>query len=414
MATALTPVDEALEALHAAAPAVGDTAEVAVSDALGRVLAAAARARANLPPFDQSAMDGYAVRAADVQAASEASPASLRVVATSAAGADPRALPGVGVGEAVRIFTGAPLPPGANAVVVQEVVERTGDRIVLRAPVRVGANVRRRGEEVGGGSEVVPAGKRLAVGDVAALAACGVASVCVVRPPRVYIVTTGDEVELRGGALRPGRVADVNGPTMVAWCKATGVALTGRCHVPDDASLTLRVFERALDDADVVLCAGGVSVGERDLVPSALEAAGVRRVFHGVAHKPGKPLYFGVCDRTRTAVLALPGNPAAVFTSLFVFGAALLDALEGAQPSAPHWREGTLAAPVRRDRRRVRWVRCSVRWGDGAARLHPVGQQASHMVTGLAGTDALARVEPGGEPVPAGKRVRWLGLRLSR
>lgn len=394
-------IDEAFEAYRARVRALA-AETVTLDRALGRVLVEPARSTVDLPPFPQSAMDGYAVRAASLDDA-EREPVALPVALTVAATAW-NAAPVLPEGACARIFTGGHVPVGADAVVMQEQVERDGDLASFRHPVAPGANVRHRGEELREGAVVMPPGRRLTAGRLGALAAAGIAEVRVHRRPSVTLLVTGDEVVPAGTGLRPGQVYDCNTPMATAWLASRGVEVK-TVRLADEPVETRRQIAEALDGSDLVLTTGGVSVGEKDLVIAAARASGISDVFWKVAQKPGKPLYFGV--REDAVMIGLPGNPAAVFVGLVVHVSRVLDALEGLEP--PVARPGRLTVGVGPRRGRTEWARCKRITGpSGETTLAPLGGQASHMLSNLADTDAIARLPAGDDPLPAGTLVDFV------
>lgn len=378
---------------------------VPVTSALGRVLAEPPRAALDLPPFTQSGVDGYALRAADVGRATPETPVTLRLVGEVAAGS--AALPPVEPGTAVRIFTGGALPPGADTVARQEIVTRDGDTLALRQPLAPGTDTRFQGEELAEGTPLGQPGQRLTPGAVAALATAGVAAVSVQRRPRLAVLITGDEVVPVGQPRPPGAIFDANGPLIAAWCAARGLPAPALLSVPDRPERLRAALGEALEEADLVLTTGGVSVGEHDHVRAEAAALGVEQVFWRVAQKPGMPLYFGV--RGHKAVLGLPGNPGAVLVGLEAHAARVLAHLEGEQPPAPHWQRAPLAEAFTADHKREGLVRMRLLHDDaGQARLWPLGRQASHMLSNLFEATVLVRVPPG--PQPAGTRLAWCPL----
>ena len=250
--------------------------------ASGRVLAAPAAATVDLPRFDQSAMDGYALRHQDV-------PAVLPLRGRAEAGA---AAPALLAGSCVRILTGAPLPAGADTVVPQEQVDSRGDTVRFSAAAASGQHIRYRAEEVSAGQLIARPGQCLGPGSVAALCAAGVAAVQVTRAPRVCVLVTGDEVVPVGQPLSDSATPDANGPLIAAWLAAAGVRDVRVQSVADDAPTVVQALSTALQQADLIITSGGASVGDRDHIPDAVRAIGMRQHFWKVAQKPGKPLLF--------------------------------------------------------------------------------------------------------------------------
>ncbi|WP_046968662.1 molybdopterin molybdotransferase MoeA [Luteibacter rhizovicinus] len=372
------------------------THRLPVELALGAVLAEAAAARIALPRFTQSAVDGYALLAADGQA-----PRTL--IGTAAAG-EPSGVT-VGPGQAVRILTGGVVPEGADAVARQEIVERTGTGIVLTEAVRVGEAIRHEGEELASGSIIANAGQRVTAGLVAALAMAGIDSVEVYRRPRVAVLVTGDEVVRAGEPLAPGMVYDANGPLLRSWFVEHGYGEPVVAYVRDDESALEEALSAALDSADLIVTSGGVSVGDRDFVPLVADRLGVRKVFWKVAQKPGKPLWFGM--REGKVLLGMPGNPAAVLVCLAVHARAVLGRLEGEAADQPKWRRGVLSAAVEADPERDRLVRMRLRNEDGLVMLEALPHQDSHMLSNLASAHALVWLPSRAEAFAPGERVSW-------
>lgn len=401
----MVTVDEALRLiLETSTPLAVETVDIL--GAATRTLAEDVRSQIDLPPFRQSAMDGYAVRSRDTQTASPSSPVRLRVHAEAAAGRVPLASSDV-CGVATRIFTGAGLPEGTDSVARQEDVVRDGGVIVIEKAVSPGANAREKGEELGCGAYVARAGETLSPGHIAALSNSGIARVVVRRRPGVAVLTTGDEVVPAGDALRPGQVYDANQSLLRAWLGRRPADVRAR-HLPDDFGLTRDALDDALATHDLVVTTGGVSVGEHDHIAAAARAVGVETCFWKVAQKPGKPLYFG--RRGGALLIGLPGNPGAVFVCLSVYVVRALDRLSG-RPTSSGWRRGVLASPVRADLHRESLVRCAVRWDDtGRFLLDPQDRQASHMIADLGRCEAIARVPRGDGQASAGSVVDWVSV----
>jgi molybdopterin molybdotransferase len=371
---------------------------VPLAAAPGRVLAEPARAAADLPPFPSSAMDGFALRAADV-------PGTLPVVAKIAAGR-PAERP-LAPGEAMAIATGGAVPAGADAVVPIELVATTDNTIEVPDDVEPGANVRPRGGDVRLGALVVAAGARLGPAQIGALAAAGIAEVTCGGRPRAAVLATGTELRPPGAALGAGQIYEANSFLLTAALVAAGTDVERLPVAEDDDSAHREALERALD-ADLAVTSGGVSVGPHDLVRRIEGELGVEEVFWGVAVKPGKPLSFGV--RGRTLVFGLPGNPVSTLVGfeLFVRPAAL--ALQGASEPGPHFLPGRLGGRLTRNASRAQLVRArTVRSGDQVV-LEPLVGQDSHMIVRAAGADALVLVPRGEGELAEEAAVRYLSL----
>lgn len=381
---------------------------VPVAQALHRVLAEAQQSAADLPRFDQSAMDGYALRSADLASASAATPVRVPVAATLAAGPHEQ-LAALPERAAARILTGAPLPPGADTVIPQERVTREQDVLLFTEPYPVHKNIRWRGEELRRGAPLAAAAQRITPGLIASLVNAGVHEVRVRRRPRVRLLVTGDEIRPLGATLKTGEIYDSNGPLVCAVFERWGYPPPEVEHVVDDPDVVRDALARAFDSADLVISAGGASVGDHDFLPATAEALGARRVFWKVAQKPAKPLFFGV--RGAGAHLALPGNPGAVLISLALHVRRALDCLEGLDQPGPQWSFGRLTEAVERDEQRVRLLRMGLSHdAEGTALLHPLGKQDSHMLSNLALAQVLTWVPIGTGRCAAGEVLRWTAL----
>lgn len=371
---------------------------VPVAAASGRVLAETARALVDLPPFPSSAMDGFAVRAADL-------PATLPVVARIAAGRPAgRAL---APGEAMAIATGGVVPEGADAVVPIEYVVEYDNNVEFPAVADVGANVRPRGGDVRAGDEVVERGVRLRPAQLGALAAAGIASVACARRPRASVLTTGTELRAPGEPLGPGQVYEANGVILAAALASAGAEVETIPPVPDDRDAHRRALERGLG-ADVLVSSGGVSVGPHDLVRGVGRSLGVEEVFWRVAVKPGKPVSFGV--RGRTLVFGLPGNPVSSLVGFELFVRPAILALQGVSEPGPRYDVGRLASALRRNDSRDELVRARTSFDGDDVLLEPLAGQQSHMIARAAAADALVFVPRGQGELAAGAAARYLRL----
>ena len=392
----LPTIDEALRlVLESVRPLEAE--DVPVGEAPGRWPARDAVAAVDLPPFDSSAMDGYAVRAADT-------PGVLRVAAQSAAGRPAAAA--LAAGEAFGISTGAVVPEGADAVVPVEVTESHGDSVRVEA-VAVGDNVRPRGGDIRAGDVVVRAGSRLGPAQVGALAAVGIGTVECRRRPRVALLATGTELRRPGEPLGPGEIYESNTTLLAAQLRSAGALSEPLDAVADDEQATRTALARGLE-ADVLITSGGVSVGPHDLVRAALVELGAEEVFWRVAVKPGKPVVFA--RRGATLVFGLPGNPVSSLVGFELFVRPALYALQGAAAPGPAYEPGLLAAPLRRGPDRDELVRARALPSEEGMRLEPVAGQASHMIARAAAADALVLVPRGEGELAAGASVRWLRI----
>ncbi len=367
---------------------------VAVEQAYGRALSEDVAAAGDVPGFDNSAMDGFAVTSGPAQR-------ELRIIGEARAGA---LFPGVvAPGEAVRISTGAVLPEGASAVTpIEFASEPEPGRVRLRAPATPGENVRRAGEDMRAGDRVLVRGRRLGAAELGVAVAAGRAELRCARRPRVAIVATGDELRPPGAPLRIGELHNSNAVTLHALTLHAGADPVFGAGSPDEAAQTEAVLARALDGADVLVVSGGVSVGPHDHVKGALRHLGVQERFWRVALRPGKPTWFGVRDHT--LVFGLPGNPVSAMVTFHLFVAPALASLQGMAADGAQ-RTATLGETCRGQDNRDEAVRVSLtETGDGLYAL-PTGPQGSHRLTSMLGADALMIV-PAGTTAHAGSQVR--------
>ncbi|MGE0211844.1 MAG: gephyrin-like molybdotransferase Glp [Parvibaculaceae bacterium] len=397
---ALLPVDEArARILKGVKPLPHEP--VALKDALGRVLAKPLKATRDQPPFDASAMDGYAVRAAD---AGEA-PTRLKLIGSAPAGQ--RFEGRLGRGEAVRIFTGAPLPPGADAIVIQENADLAGDEVTVRAPAVKGKHIRRRGLDFRRGETVIEAPLRLNPRMIGLSAAMNHAELPVHRKPSVAILATGDELVSPGGSPAPDQIVTSNTSAISSLVRLWGAAPQDLGIARDTMAATAAAIARA-EDAHVLVTTGGASVGEHDLVRQTLQALGFRIGFWKIAMRPGKPLMFATRGVQR--VIGLPGNPVSAIICARLFLKPLIDRLLGLdEPDVLI--EARLASPLFRNDERQDYLRA--RLGvDAAGRttVTPFSVQDSSMQRLLASADALI-VRPPRDPArKAGAKVKVLKL----
>ena len=376
-----------------------------LDEAGGLVLAVPVHAAHDVPPFANSAMDGYALRAADTAGA----PVTLSVVGAVMAGETP--VTPVGRGQAVRIMTGAPVPGGADAVCK---VERTrpGDdgTVVVEATVSVGDNVRLPGEDIAAGSAVFGPGTVLAPSHVGVLASLGIETVTVHPRPRVAVVATGDELVGGSDPLAPGKIRDANRPALMARLRADGFDPVDLGRVGDEPAAVAAVLAAGAAASDAVLVTGGVSVGDRDVAKAVLaDLCGDDMRWMQVAVKPGKPFAFGILASTGTPVFGLPGNPVSALVSYELFARPGLRRLAGhVAVDRPRLAAVALADLRRRSDGKLHLVRVVVETGpDGCLGVRPAAGQASHQLRAMAEADALAIV-PDGDGVPAGGRVEVL------
>ena len=373
-------------------------APVALAEAYGRVATEDVRSAVDLPPFDSSAMDGFAVRTEDT-------PGVLPVVFHVAAGS-PASRP-LGPGEAMGIGTGGALPVGADAVIPIEYVVQSDNSVEIPEPVVVGANVRPVGGDLRRDDVVVSAGTVLGPAHVGALAASGVAQVSCTRRPRAAVLATGSELRAPGDSLGPGQIYEANGPILDAQLRSAGAEVERLPPVADDEDAHREAIARGLE-ADVLLTTGGVSVGVHDLVRQVEAVLGVREVFWGVAVKPGKPISFGV--REGCLVFGLPGNPVSALVGFELFVRPAVRALQGAAEPGPDWERGRLAESVRANPARDELIRARARVDDEGITLEPLAGRESHMIARAAGANALVLVPRGEGELAAASSVRYLRL----
>ncbi|MGQ0548007.1 MAG: molybdopterin molybdotransferase MoeA [Betaproteobacteria bacterium] len=393
MNQSLLSVDAALEQLLAGAKPVADVEEVPTLEATGRVLARAQRSTMDVPPMDNSAMDGYAVRIADLAKGN-----SLLVKQKIMAGSVGKPLE---PGTTARIFTGAPIPPGADAVVMQEHCEVQGDSVLIRKQPAAGQWIRLTGSDVKKGGEILPAAKRLLPQDTGLAASVGIRTLPVFRRVRLGLFFTGDELVMPGEPLAPGRIYNSNRFTLRGLAEVFGCELRDYGIVPDSLAATREVLRRAAGECDVIVTSGGVSVGEADFVRPAVEAEG-RLLMWKIAMKPGRPLAFGVVGDA--SFIGLPGNPVSSFVTFLVFVRPFLLRTQGISSVAPRaiaaradfdWPE----PDARREFLRVKWN------AHGGLELYPT--QDSAVLTSTAWADGLVD-NPAGSAIRRGEMVRFL------
>jgi molybdopterin molybdotransferase len=384
---------------------------VELQDALGRVLGEDITASEPVPPFDSSAMDGFAVRAEDVGGASSAGPPLLRVVDESRAGSPATA--SLTAGQAIAISTGAMLPVGADTVIRVEDTRREGEDVAVLVSAPAGLDVRRAGDDVLAGQRVLMRGAVLGAAELGVLASLGNAIVQCVRRPRLSLLVSGDELLAPGEPLRPGAIRDSNSLTISALARRAGAEVVKAGTVPDDHDATTAALAEAVAEVDVAVICGGVSVGVHDHVRPGLEALGAQAEFWGLALKPGRPAWFGTLGST--LVFGLPGNPvSAMVTFVLLVGPALRALLGMSEPTA------RLTAVMERDYAkpagRAHAVRCRMSAHEDGWHVDPTGPQGSHILTSMLGADALAIIATDTVAVAAGERVEieslqaWTGV----
>ncbi len=397
----LLTLDEALARLLGAVEPAAATERVSTFDALGRVLAEDLRSTLDVPPADNSSMDGYALRCADVPAPGRVLPVSQRIPAGVVGAA-------LQAGSAARIFTGAQVPAGADAIVMQEDCSVEGEAVRVDAVPSPGQWIRRRGEDVQSGSIVLAAGTRLAPQALGLAAAVGAASLVVARRPKVGLFSTGDELAMPGEPLAPGAIYNSNRYTLRALIQALGCDCLDLGIVPDRLDATRAALRRAAADCDLIVTSGGVSVGEEDHLRPALQAEGHLDLWQ-IAMKPGKPLAFGGVrrgDGSSAHYVGLPGNPVSSFATFLLAVRPLLLRLQGA--TRLHTSALALRADFdwpRPDRRRE-FMRAR-RNEHGGLDLYP--NQSSGVLTSAVWADGLVD-NPAGQAIRKGDTVAWLSF----
>ena len=393
---------------------------VPLEECLGRVTAAEVKSAIALQPFDNSAMDGYALRASDT----EGDQPRLRLVGESRAGHPAEA--GVEEGEAIWISTGAMVPEGADAVLpVEDSSEEDGNMLPARS-VQAGENIRRAGEDVKAGDALIPAGTQLHAAEVAVLAAAGVAEIECAQQPRVAILGSGDELIPPGQPLAPGQIHDSNTYALTALVPEAGATPVHVAHLADEPAATREALAAALSpelhqisglagmksDAvrapEVLIVAGGVSVGRHDHVKGALGELGVEERFWRVALRPGGPTWFGVLRREGgppTLVFGLPGNPVSAMVTFHLFARPPLRAMVGLDPDAARTK-AALATAYRKKPGKAQYLRCRLELSEQGWRAHLTREaQGSHVLTSMLAADALALIPAEREQVAAGEQV---------
>ena len=371
--------DEALNrVLSAVQPLASET--VSLASSLGRFASDSRLATIALPGFDNSQMDGYAVRAAEAQTG-----ATLAVTGEQPAGRDLHQP--LAPGQAIRIFTGAPIPAGCDAVIMQEDVSHSSGRITIIDGVAPGENVRRKGSDLCEGQVILQRGDLITPARIGLLAAQGLATVAVHRLPRAAILGTGDEIVPPGEPLQPGQIYNSNGPMLAALLAQQGITATLH-HCRDDLPSTTDTLRRLIADHDLVLISGGVSVGDHDHVKPALQALGIAPDLWRVKVKPGKPFLFA--QQNGCHLFGLPGNPVSAFVTYHLFVLAAVEKLVGQRENSPETLQATAGSPLVNDGDRPHYLRGKLEHGV----FRPAGLQQSHALHGLSQCNALARVPP--------------------
>lgn len=411
--------EEALEKIREQVRPLG-IERIPLGKALHRVLSSPVVAPFDLPRFDNSAVDGYAVRGEGGS--------RYRVIGTLRAG-DPASGVALSEGDAVKVLTGAPVPKGAEAVVMQEDVSVQNGSIEIQERFVVGQNVRRRGEEARAGAEILPAGTLISPAGLSILATLGISECDVYRLPRVSILVTGSELRDSGSELGEGQIYESNSFGLSSALQALGVPVVAVERVEDSLDKTLDSLRMMLEKSDLVLTSGGVSVGDFDLVRDAFEALGVRQVFWGVAIKPGKPVYFGTViaeghkvegrrskggasEKTKL-VFGLPGNPVSTLAVFLMLVRPALKGMVGLPCEPDPTLRARLGAILKKRTPRLEFARANLlRDSDGFVAM-PLDRQGSHMASGLAAADALVHVPLEASELREGEKVDVTPIRWS-
>lgn len=386
----MTPVSIAKQIIYSSIPPINAEPRP-LNDSLGMVLAEPVYSPVDMPPFHQSAMDGYALRFQDASH-------PLRIVGEVQAGVAPRA--STEPGTAMRIFTGAPTPEGADTVIMQEKVRIENNLLYLEDPeLKSGANVRLRASQTAKGALALPAGSTLSPAAIGLLAGLGINAVRVWSKPCVALIITGKELAMPGAALQPGQVYESNSITLTAALAEIGLspALVFRCD--DVADDIINCLQKALSECDVVLCTGGISVGDYDLVKAAMEHCGVETGFYKVKQKPGKPLFFGKYAQKR--VFGLPGNPGSVLTCYYEYVEPMLLQMLGKTGDFPRSTQKILAQTLNKKAGLTHFLKGKL---DGNM-VWPLHGQESYKMDGFALADCLIVLDEDTTEVPQGQPV---------
>ena len=381
----LISIDEAL-ALIQSTPSALTAEQLPLTECLNRYLAQDVYSEVDLPTFSQSAVDGYAI----CSSSENLQESVFEVIGEIKAGSelDHQLLQG----QAIRIFTGAKIPTGTTHVARQEIVKiESNNKIRLVEHIQQQADIRFAGEEIQLGQKIAECGQKINIGALAALSMIGVRSIAVYRLPKVVVLVTGDEVAETPEDLKAGKVFDANGPLLKAWFEDYGIEVN-ILHIADESQRVTQCFNQLKQQYDVIITTGGVSVGDYDFVRPCSFEAGFEQIFWKVKQKPGKPLFFAqyIEDEHRCFLLGLPGNPAAVYVCMQIYGKVLLDALQN-QNQSVNWFSGTLTHELKSDARE-RFLRMQAYYEHGQLKLKSLAKQQSHMLSNLMQANCLVRV----------------------
>lgn len=381
----LISIDDAL-ALIQSTPSALTVEQLPLTECLNRYLAQDVYSGVDLPTFSQSAVDGYAI----CSSSENLQDSVFEVIGEIKAGSelDHQLLQG----QAIRIFTGGKIPTGTTHVARQEIVKiESNKKIRLVEHIQQQADIRFAGEEIQLGQKIAECGQKVNIGALAALSMIGVRSIAVYRLPKVAVLVTGDEVAETPEDLKAGKVFDANGPLLKAWFKDYGIEIN-ILHIADESQRVTQCFNQLKQQYDVIITTGGVSVGDYDFVRPCSFEAGFEQIFWKVKQKPGKPLFFAqyIEDEHRCFLLGLPGNPAAVYVCMQIYGKVLLDALQN-QDHSINWFSGTLTHELKSDARE-RFLRMQAYYEHGQLKLKSLAKQQSHMLSNLMQANCLVRV----------------------
>lgn len=384
-----------------------ESQEMRLSKLLGNYLAEPVVANRDLPAFDNSAVDGYGVLVSDLRGASEESPVALKLAGTIQAGDAGDEI--LNPGAALKILTGAAVPDSVGAVVMREYCQERNGHVLVNQIVRTGENIRRRGAEFTQGQEILPAGLKITPPMIGLLAMLGFATFPVYKKPRVAVIATGNELVRPGRDLTPGQIYDSNTYALVAAASDLGIDRCRTFLARDDADSTRNAIKHGLKESDVLITAGGVSVGDYDIVKDILEECGVRGLFWRIAIKPGKPVYFGTLDAKkgsrRKLVFGLPGNPVSALVTFHQLVRPALLKMMGASTVTIPCVPGKLTKTLSKKAGRVEFVRAVMSLDGDQTMIHPTVGQDSHMLGGLSLANCLVRFEREAEVIEEGDRV---------
>lgn len=375
--------------------------KIKLSVAAGRILAANVKAPFPMPRFDNSAMDGFAVRAEDTEGATQINPVELKSIGVIPAGSsgDLKLKPG----QCAQVMTGAVIPSGADAVIMVENTSGFDESGIVRifTTVQPGDHIRRQGEEISQGAVLIRRGTPITTAEIGVLATFGYASVSVTVPVRVAIFTTGDELQEPGTELKSGQIYNSNLPVISDLVQRAGSRIIIQRLLRDDQNELKVALQEALETADVVISTGGISMGRFDFLRLILKELSVKEHFWKVAQKPGKPLYFG--SRGKTLVFSLPGNPVSAFIGFMVWVWPVLEKMQGKQPN--HFLEAVLTRPFPREETKYRFLFGKVEVNKGKLVCRPAEKIGSHMLSSALEANCILEVEPGKGQLPVGSKI---------